>query len=153
MATEIGPGATDVVAVLTSQHDRARAILAELHESVAVVAELTRDMAGPFRELVRLLAAHEAGEELVVYPTLRSELQQGPLARACMAEEDECKRLLAKLEKMAPAFFDFPDALTGFETKLVAHAEHEEQAVFPLLEERVTPERLRELADDVLYVE
>ena len=109
MASEIGPGATDVVAVLNSQHDRARAILAELHESVAVVAELTRDMAGPFRELVQLLVAHEAAEELVVYPTLRTKLEEGRLAEARMAEEHEVKHLLAKLEKMAPGFFDFPN--------------------------------------------
>ena len=152
MATEIGPGATDVVAVLTSQHDRARAILAELHESVAVVAELTRDMAGPFRELVQLLVAHEAGEELVVYPTLRTKLEEGRLAEARMAEEHEAKHLLARLEKMAPGFFDFPDALAEFETKVLAHAEHEEQTVFPLLEQRLSSAERQEMAGNFLYV-
>src|SRR5258708_20371108 len=86
MASEIGPGATDVVAVLNSQHDRARAILAELHESGAVVAELTRDMAGPFRELVQLLVAHEAAEELLLYPTLKPDLEEGRLAAARVPE-------------------------------------------------------------------
>jgi hemerythrin-like domain-containing protein len=152
MATEIGPGATDVVALLTSQHDRARAILAELHESVAVVAELTRDMAGPFRELVQLLVAHEAGEELVVYPTLRTKLEEGRLAEARMAEEHEAKHLLARLEKMAPGFFDFPDALAEFETKVLAHAEHEEQTVFPLLEQRLSSAERQQMASDFLYV-
>src|SRR5438309_52110 len=152
MATEIGPGATDVVAVLTSQHDRARAILAELHESVAVVAELTRDMAGPFRELVQLLVAHEAAEELVVYPTLRTKLEEGRLAEARVAEEHEAKHLLAKLEKMAPGFFDFPDELTEFEAKVLAHAEHEEQTVFPLLEQRLSPAERQQMASDFLYV-
>ena len=152
MATEIGPGATDVVAVLTSQHDRARAILAELHESVAVVAELTRDMAGPFRELVQLLVAHEAAEELVVYPTLRTKLEEGRLAEARMAEEHEAKHLLAKLEKMAPAFFDFPDELTEFEAKILAHAEQEEQTVFPLLEQRLSSAERQKMASDFLYV-
>ena len=152
MATEIGPGATDVVAVLTSQHDRARAILAELHESVAVVAELTRDMAGPFRELVQLLVAHEAAEELVVYPTLRTKLEEGRLAEARVAEEHEAKHLLAKLEKMAPGFFDFPAELTEFEAKVLAHAEHEEQTVFPLLEQRLSSAERQQMASDFLYV-
>ncbi|MCA1842795.1 MAG: hemerythrin domain-containing protein, partial [Actinobacteria bacterium] len=125
----------DIVTVLTGQHERSRALLADLHESVAVVAELTRDMAGPFRELVGLLATHEAAEELVVYPRLRSRLEEGRLAEECLAEEHEVKQLLAKLEKMAPAFFAFPDVLAEFEEKLVAHADHEEQAVFPILED------------------
>jgi hemerythrin-like domain-containing protein len=157
MTTEIEPrsGATagaapvpgDIVTVLTGQHERSRALLADLHESVAVVAELTNDMAGPFRELVALLATHEAAEEIAVYPKLRVELEQGRLAEACLAEEHEIKQLLAKLEKMAPAFFAFPEALAEFEDKLAAHADHEEQAVFPLLEKGLPPAERQELAD------
>jgi len=139
------PDAGDIVTVLTAQHERARALLADLHESVAVVAELTRDMAGPFRELVELLATHEAAEELAVYPTLRAELEEGRLVDACLAEEHEVKQLLARLEKMAPAFFAFPDALAEFEDRLVAHGEHEERAVFPILEDRLPATERREL--------
>ena len=102
MATEIAPQpADDVVLVLTQQHERVRSLLAELHETVSAVADITCDMAEPFRELVRLLVAHEAGEELVVYPALRSGLEEGRLANDRMAEEDEAKHLLARLEKMA----------------------------------------------------
>ncbi|MEW6475064.1 MAG: hemerythrin domain-containing protein [Actinomycetota bacterium] len=161
MTTEIEPRSSatseeppvpgDLVTVLTTQHDRARALLADLRESVAIVAELTEHMAGPFRELVELLATHEAAEETVVYPRLKTELQEGRLAAQCMAEEHEVKQLLAKLEKMAPAFFDFPEAMARFEDKLVAHAEHEERAVFPILEDRVPPAERHELAGDFLY--
>lgn len=152
MAKEIESRSTaDVVALLTGQHERARALLADLHESVAVVAELNRDMAGPFRQLVELLATHEAAEEIVVYPRLNTDLQEGRLAEACKAEEHEAKHLLAKLEKMAPAFFSFPDALAEFEEKFLAHAEHEERVVFPILEERLTPAERQELAENFLY--
>jgi hemerythrin-like domain-containing protein len=152
MAAEIGSGpADDIIMVLTNQHERARAILAELHETVAAVAEITRDMAGPFRELVQLLVAHEAAEELVIYPTLKTELEEGRLAEARMAEEHEAKHLLAKLEKMATGFFAFPDALAEFETKVLAHAEHEEQTVLPLLERRLPPAERQRLAGDFLY--
>jgi hemerythrin-like domain-containing protein len=142
---------SDVVAVLTGQHERARELLAELRESVTVVAELTRDMDGPFRELVQLLAAHETAEEMVVYPTLKAELQEGSLAGECLAEEDELKHLLAKLDKMAPSFFEFPDALAEFETKLSAHADHEERTAFPILEQRVSPGERQDLGADFLY--
>ena len=153
MATEIGPGsADDIVIVLTHQHDRVRALLAELHETVAAVAEITRDMAEPFRELVQLLVAHETAEELVVYPTLRTELEEGRLAGERMAEEHEAKQLLARLEKMATGFFEFPDALTEFEAKVLAHVEHEEQTVLPLLEKRLPADERQTLAGDFLYV-
>jgi hemerythrin-like domain-containing protein len=152
MATEISPQSTDdVVLVLTSQHERARELLAELRESVAVVAELTRDMAGPFRELVQLLVAHETAEELVVYPALKTELEEGRLAEACIAEEHEAKHMLAKLEKMAPGFFEFPDVLAEFDAKLLAHAEHEEQSVFPILEQRLAPDERHKLGGDFLH--
>lgn len=160
MTTDIEPRSTappaardtgDVVAVLAAQHDRARALLGELHEAVAIVGELIQDLPGPFRDLVTLLATHEAAEEIVVYPRLKVGLEEGRLAERCLAEEHEVKQLLARLEKMAPAFFEFPAALAEFEEKLLAHAEHEEQAVFPVLEERIPPADRRELGDNFLH--
>jgi hemerythrin superfamily protein len=142
----------DVVTVLTAQHDRARALMAELHEAVAIVGELIQELPGPFRELVALLATHEAAEEIVVYPRVKVDLQEGRLAERCLAEEHEVKELLARLEKMAPAFFEFPAVLAEFEEKLLAHAGHEEQAVFPILEERVAPAERRELGDNFFHV-
>ena len=153
MAAEIAPrSADDIVAVLTRQHERVRALLAELHETVAAVADITGDMAQPFQELVRLLVAHETAEEIVVYPTLRTELEEGSLAWERMAEEDEAKHLLAKLEKMAPGFFGFPEALAEFEAKVLAHAEQEERTVFPILEQRLSAEERQRLAGDFVYV-
>src|SRR5204863_1838704 len=135
MAAEIAlPPTDDVVDVLSRQHDRARALLAELHETVAAVADITGDMAEPFRELVQLLVGHETAEELVVYPALRSELEEGRLVEARMAEEHEAKQLLARVEKMAAGFFAFPAALGELEARVLAHAEQEEQTVLPLLE-------------------
>lgn len=152
MAEEIAlPPTDDVVDVLSRQHDRIRALLAELHETVAAVADITGDMAEPFRELVELLVGHETAEELVVYPALRSELEEGRLAEARMAEEHEAKQLLARVEKMAAGFFAFPAALGELEAKVLAHAEQEEQTVLPLLEQRLPPDERRRLAADVLY--
>ena len=150
-ASEAEPVPGDVVTILTGQHQRSRALLADLHESVAVVADLTQDMAGPFRDLVGLLATHEAAEELVVYPRLRTRLEEGRLADACLAEEHEVKQLLAKLEKMAPAFFAFPAALAEFEQKLLAHAEHEERAVFPMLRDGLPAAERQELGGNFLH--
>jgi len=152
MADEIAlPPTDDVVGVLTSQHERARALLAELHETVAAVADITADMAEPFGDLVRLLVAHETGEELVVYPALRSALEEGRLAEERLAEEHEAKQLLARLEKMAAGFFEFPAAMAELEAMVVAHADQEERTVFPLLKERLSADERRRLGADFHY--
>jgi hemerythrin-like domain-containing protein len=141
----------DVVTVLTRQHERARALLADLRETMAGVAKVTANWAGNCRELVERLATPEAAEEIVVYPTLKVRLEEGRLAEACLAEEHEVKQLLARLEKMAPAFFGFPAALAEFDDKVVAHTEHEERAVFPIFEDRIPPAERQELAGHFLY--
>jgi hemerythrin superfamily protein len=152
MAAEIAVAPTDdVVDVLTSQHERARALLAELHETVAAVADITGDMAEPFGELVRLLVAHEAAEELVVYPALRAGLEEGLVAEERLAEEHEAKELLARVEKMASAFFEFPAALAELEAKVLAHADQEERTVFPRLQQRLAADERQRLGADFLY--
>ena len=152
MPAEIAlPPADDVVGVMTSQHDRVRALLAELHETVVAVADITGDMAEPFGELVRLLVAHEAAEELVVYPTMKTKLEQGRLVEERMAEEHEAKQMLARVEKLAAGFFEFPAALAEFEAKILAHAEQEEKTVFPLLEQGLPADERRALAADFHY--
>jgi hemerythrin superfamily protein len=152
MAGEIAlPPADDVVGVLMSQHDRVRALLAELHETVAAVADITADMAEPFGELVRLLVAHEAAEELVVYPTLRRELEEGRLVEARTAEEHEAKQQLARVEKLGEGFFAFPAALAELEALVLAHAEQEEQTVFPRLVQGLPADERLRLAADVHY--
>jgi hemerythrin superfamily protein len=153
MATEIAPQpGDDIVLVLRQQHERIRALLGELQETVAAVTDITCDMAEPFQELVRLLVAHEAAEEVVVYPSLRSGLEEGRLADDRMAEENEAKHLLARLEKMAPAFFDFPTVLAELREKVLAHAEQEEHTVFPLLERRLPADDRQRMAGDFVYV-
>ena len=142
------PPADDVVGVLTSQHERVRALLAELHETVAAVADITADMAEPFGELVRLLVAHEA---VVVYPALRRELEEGRLVEARTAEEHEAKQQLARAEKLAEGFFAFPAALAELEALVLAHAEHEEQTVFPRLEQGLPADERLRLGADVHY--
>jgi hemerythrin superfamily protein len=152
MAAEIGlPPGEDIVGVLTSQHDRIRAILAELHETVAAVADITGDMAEPFGDLVRLLVAHEAAEELVVYPTMKTKLEEGRLTGEMIAEEHEAKQLLARVEKLATGFFAFPAALAELETRVLAHAGHEERTVFPKLQQGLPAEERQRLAADFHY--
>jgi len=142
----------DVITVLTDQHDEALTLLAQLHESFAPLHDASRAAAG-FQQLVRLLAVHETAEEAVVYPVLKVQLQAADVADPCLAEENEAKRMLSKLERMAAAVFEFPAALAEFEQALIAHTQREEDQVFPLLRERVGDEQRREMAAAVRAAE
>jgi hemerythrin superfamily protein len=152
MAADIAlPPADDVVGVLISQHERVRALLNELHETVAAVADITADLSEPFGDLIRLLVAHESAEELVVYPALRRELEEGRLVEARTAEEHEVKQHLARVEKLAEGFFAFPAALAELEALVLAHAEQEEQTVFPRLAQGLPADERQRLGADVHY--
>lgn len=136
----------DIVAVLTEQHDRARALLAQLHDVFAPLDDSIRAATGPLRDLVRLLAVHETAEEEVVYPVLKTQLQAAHVADPRLAEEGEAKRMLAKLDRMAAAVSELPAVLAEFGQAMLAHAEHEEQQVFPLLRDRLNAGQRRAMA-------
>jgi hypothetical protein len=152
MAAEIAlPATDDVVGILTAQHERIRSLLGELHETVAAVADITADLAEPFQELVRLLVAHEAAEEVVVWPVVRTELEEGALVEERVAEEHEAKQLLARVEKLGAGFFAFPAALAELETMVLAHADEEERTVVPRLAGGLPVEDLQRLGADFRY--
>ena len=140
-------GDEDIVTVLAAQHDQVRALLTQLHDSFAPLEDPIRAAAGPFQELVRLLAIHETAEQEVVYPVLKSQLQAADVADPRLAEEHEAKRLLSKLERMA-VIFEFPATLAEFEKVAFDHADHEEQQVFPLLRDRIDADQRRKMAVD-----
>lgn len=139
-------GDEDIVTVLTEQHDQARALLAQLHDAFAPLDDSTRATADAFQDLVRLLAVHETAEEEVVYPVLKTQLQAADVADPRLTEEGEAKRMLSRLENMAAAVFEFPTALAELEQAVLAHAEQEEQQVFPHLRDRLDDDQRRDMA-------
>jgi hemerythrin superfamily protein len=86
-----------------------------------------------FWELMDQLVRHEVAEEVVVYPALRQEPGGDAVADARLAEEAQAERLLARMEKLDPTTEEFAGAVHDLETAVLAHAEREEAAVFPLL--------------------
>jgi hemerythrin-like domain-containing protein len=136
----------DIVAVLSEQHDQARALLSELHDAISPLGDSTQAAARPLQDLVRLLAVHETVEEEVVYPVLKTQLQAAHVADPRLAEEGEAKRMLSRLERAATAALELPAALAEFEQAVLAHAEHEEAEVFPLLRDRLDDDQRRDMA-------
>jgi hemerythrin superfamily protein len=118
------------VDLIAEQHAEVRRLMGE----IATGASDSR--AETFQQLVRMLAVHETAEEMVVYPALRKLGEEGKrVAQARTAEEDEAKKVLARLEGMDPTSDAFQVQFLDFRSSVEQHASSEEANVFPLLEE------------------
>jgi hemerythrin superfamily protein len=130
--------ATDVLEFVHAQHDQIRALFDRLEAAEPAARHDT------FCELRRLLAVHETAEEEVLWPALRAAGQDGRrLADARIAEEAVAKDLLAAQERLDPPSDAFAAALPELRETVLAHAEQEEQEVFPVLRANQSEERLR----------
>jgi hemerythrin superfamily protein len=119
--------ADDVVQFLTTQHQQVRALLDE------VLATTGEERQRCFDDVRELLARHETAEEMIVRPLTRKAPDGDDVAAARMAEENEAKEVLAKLEKMDVDSAEFTTTFTEFRQSVRAHAEAEETQEFPLL--------------------
>lgn len=137
---EPGPGAEDVVDLLTAQHEQVKSLFAALRNTQGDAAT------EPFDELRKMLAVHETAEEMVVYPVVRRLPGGDDVVQARLAEESEAKTTLADLEKMGPASPQFPSELAAFEKAVLAHAEAEEHEIFPRLRQETDPDQRRQMA-------
>lgn len=130
----------DVVSFLTRQHNEIRTLFTKLEQAKG------DDRRDTFRELVRLLAVHEAAEEELVHPDVRGFKGGEPVAAARIGEEHSAKELLASMHDMGPDAEGFDTLLTQLRDDVLAHAEHEEREEFPLLRKEHNDDRLRAMA-------
>lgn len=136
----------DVIGVLYRQHARIRELFS------TVLSETGDSRKHHFDELRALLAAHEAGEEMVLRPVSRK-AAGSDVTDAVNAEEDEANHVLANLEKMDVTTPEFEAALRDFETSVNAHAEHEERAEFPAVLQQVDAAERQKLGQRLLKAE
>jgi hypothetical protein len=127
----------DVIRILLEQHARIQELFGEIHNATAASKRRV------FDELRRLLAVHEAAEEMIVRPVTRAAAGGNRIASARNHEEHMATHLLADLEKMELSSQEFGAALARFETDVVEHSKHEEAEEFPLiLESRSEQQRV-----------
>jgi hemerythrin superfamily protein len=126
----------DVVAFLKGQHQQ----ISELLERVLATSGSQRQQA--FDSVRELLARHETGEEMVVRPLTRSAPAGEGVAASRMDEENEAKKVLAKLDKMNVDDPAFASAFGDFRQSVLTHAEAEERDEFPLLRDHVDAKTL-----------
>lgn len=131
---------TNVVQLLLADHRQAEQLLERFHDTPAD----QRDEA--FCELTYTLVRHEVAEEEVVYPALRRYVDGGDdLADMRIAEQAKAEELLAEMERAGVMSAEFPAMFNTLRSEVLAHAEAEEQSVFPELTTSVKADELLEL--------
>jgi hemerythrin superfamily protein len=135
-----------VVEMLTDQHVHIKKLFAEVETATGP------ERARAFGELRRMLAVHEAAEEIVTHPSVKRHGNED-VVKDRLDEEHEAKRLLASLEDIDTDAAEFPGALAELKSKVLAHAENEEKFEFPLLLAGSAPEELQRMADAVQAAE
>lgn len=117
----------DIVTMLREQHTTVRNLLDRVLSSTG---EQRRRV---FDEVRELLARHETGEEMILRPMTRRVPGGETVADGRMAEENEAKKVLAKLEKLDPDSSEFASMFSEFRSSVLEHAAAEENEEFPLL--------------------
>jgi hemerythrin superfamily protein len=136
----------DVIAVLLSQHQRVKQLMADIRAADGDYKRQT------FDELRALLAVHETAEEMVLRPVTRSIGDQA-IADARNSEEHEANQVLAELEKLDPVSTAFDATFAGFEQAVLRHARNEEHEEFPRVKAQTDAERRARLGTALLRAE
>jgi len=135
--------ADDVITLLHRQHEQIRTLFTEVETATG------DDRKDAWRRLVQLLSIHETAEEEIVHPAVKRTDGGEPIVDARVAEEHRAKELLSTMDSIGPDAEGFDTLLVQLRDDVLAHAEHEEQAEFPLLREVYDQERLERMAKAV----
>lgn len=142
----MGTTKVDVVDLLTEQHTHIRELFTELGLASNPTARLEK-----FEELRRFLAIHETAEELITHPVARLS-DANDVVDARLAEEDEAKKLLARLDGMDVEHSEWRDMVEELQGAVLRHAQAEEQDEFPLLLAETDPKTRERMARALMAV-
>jgi iron-sulfur cluster repair protein YtfE (RIC family) len=142
------PETRDVIDLLMADHLVLRSLLADLDAS-----EQPSDMRGLYLRVVAELSSHEAAEEELVFPAL---LAAAPWAAHealdRIGEHGEVDELIDEMRRLSPAGHAFAKRACALVLDLGAHLDIEEEIVFPLLRDALSPDQLVALAHQVMVV-
>lgn len=129
-----------VVDLLQEDHEQVRALFGQL---TSIPPEGRPDL---FCHLVTELVRHEVAEEVVVYPAIRSDAPEGDAAtNPRLREQSEVEKKMAKMEKLDPTTSEFDVELAELKSAVLAHAQAEEENIFPLLRAFEGEDKLMEM--------
>lgn len=151
---EDGDLSTDVVMVLTRQHNKIRALLKRLsaipgHKQGGTAEDLSQRKSIVDMITVRL-SQHEAAEEELLWPRVRKALPDGDhWADGALAQEQEGKKTLTALGRLGPDTGEFDSLVEQLEAQCRKHVAYEYQ-VFLLLREAMPDEAREKLGQRIL---
>lgn len=132
----------DVIDLLTQDHRTIDELARQLEDS-----EQPADLRDLYLRLVEELAAHEAAEQLVVFPAVRAAIPEAETdAHARLGEHEEINELLAEMQTLAPAGMAFRKRASAVLLDLQRHFAVEEESLFPRLRTALPAERLVAMA-------
>ncbi|MEU8357056.1 hemerythrin domain-containing protein [Nonomuraea sp. NPDC048882] len=139
---------TDVIDLLQAQHGMIRDLFDEVEQASA------KQRGEAFTRLVRLLAVHETAEEEIVHPFARHAIDGGDgVVNDRLAEENEAKRLLSRMDEAGPDAPDFMPNLLMLRAAVEAHARSEERYEFAQLRAHTSEAQRRAMAMGVKAAE
>ncbi|MEV5890185.1 hemerythrin domain-containing protein [Nonomuraea fuscirosea] len=141
-------GETDVIDLLQAQHGMIRNLFDEVEQAPA------DERGEAFTRLVRLLAVHETAEEEIVHPFARHAIDGGDgVVDDRLAEENEAKQLLSRMDEAGPDAPDFMPNLLMLRAAVEAHARSEERYEFAQLRAHTSEAQRRSMAAGVKAAE
>ncbi|MEV0315624.1 hemerythrin domain-containing protein [Nonomuraea fuscirosea] len=139
---------TDVIDLLQAQHGMIRNLFDEVEQAPA------DERGEAFTRLVRLLAVHETAEEEIVHPFARHAIDGGDgVVDDRLAEENEAKELLSRMDEAGPDAPDFMPNLLMLRAAVEAHARSEERYEFAQLRAHTSEAQRRSMAAGVKAAE
>ncbi len=136
---------TDVLDLLTSQHDQVDALLEQIEKGQG-------DRNALFAELADNLAAHATVEEKIFYPAVMAK-QTDSMLHEAVEEHLQVKRLLADLITMRVDDATFKAKLAVLKEEITHHAHREEEAkLFPKVRVLFDADQRAALGNEVLVM-
>lgn len=142
----------DAFEVLRADHATVEQMLAALETSPGHAAGAGSTVLAARKEVAQRLvidsSKHEAAEEQYFWPAVRERLPDGgALADQAIAQEQEAKEVLARLDKLDADNDEFDQLMTEFIPAARAHIEFEETRVWPSLRGALSSAEAQELGE------
>jgi len=143
----------DVFEILSADHREIEQMLGSLEQTTggAGASEAVLNARKGLAEtLIIESSKHEAVEEQLFWPTVRSRLPDGnQFADHAIAQETGAKDVLARLDKIAPGETQFEELLTQYIPAAREHISYEEQTVWPALRAALSPAEADQLGSKI----
>jgi hemerythrin superfamily protein len=137
--------------VMQRDHDLAWELVNQLTGRSGEEAHARTERHRIAQDLVALESTHEAAEELVVWPAVRTHCPEGDeLVAEALLQEGQAKLVLNELRRMSADSDEFSQCANTVASQFRDHMSYEENQIWPRLEDHAGYEELERLAGEYL---